>query len=164
MKSIKLFWKVITKKIYLLIFFVILSFLTSRIVAIGTNLISRSIDAVLVSENIDIKLLIFQILLLVMISMVLAFIKRVSIESYSIFVQNSYRKKIIYKLGLLQYDYINKNKGKIVTRLISDINDLGKFLSESIPDIIYYFIMLVTFSVYIMIMNYVDLHLQKMDL
>jgi ABC-type multidrug transport system fused ATPase/permease subunit len=154
MKSIKLFWKVITKKIYLLIFFVILSFLTSRIVAIGTNLISRSIDAVLVSENIDIKLLIFQILLLVMISMVLAFIKRVSIESYSIFVQNSYRKKIIYKLGLLQYDYINKNKGKIVTRLISDINDLGKFLSESIPDIIYYFIMLVTFSVYIMIMNY----------
>ena len=154
MKSIKLFWKVITKKIYLLIFFVILSFLTSRIVAIGTNLISCSIDAVLVSENIDIKLLIFQILLLVMISMVLAFIKRVSIESYSIFVQNSYRKKIIYKLGLLQYDYINKNKGKIVTRLISDINDLGKFLSESIPDIIYYFIMLVTFSVYIMIMNY----------
>ena len=113
MKSIKLFWKVITKKIYLLIFFVILSFLTSRIVAIGTNLISRSIDAVLVSENIDIKLLIFQILLLVMISMVLAFIKRVSIESYSIFVQNSYRKKIIYKLGLLQYDYIIKIKGKL---------------------------------------------------
>ena len=55
MKNVQLFFKVITKKVYLLIVFVILSYMTSQIVATGTSLISDSIDAVLVSGVLEIK-------------------------------------------------------------------------------------------------------------
>ena len=64
MKNVQLFFKVITKKVYLLIVFVILSYMTSQIVATGTSLISDSIDAVLVSEVLEIKSLLMQISLL----------------------------------------------------------------------------------------------------
>lgn len=154
MKNVQLFFKVITKKVYLLIVFVILSYMTSQIVATGTSLISDSIDAVLVSEVLEIKSLLMQISLLILAAMACSIIKKISIESYSISLQKIYREKIIYKLGKLKYDYVNKNRGEIITKLTSDIGDLGKFLSENLPDIIYSLVMIITFSVSIMIMNY----------
>ena len=69
MKNVQLFFKVITKKVYLLIVFVILSYMTSQIVATGTSLISDSIDAVLVSEVLEIKSLLMQISLLILAAM-----------------------------------------------------------------------------------------------
>ena len=87
-------------------------------------------------------------------AMACSIIKKISIESYSISLQKIYREKIIYKLGKLKYDYVNKNRGEIITKLTSDIGDLGKFLSENLPDIIYSLVMIITFSVSIMIMNY----------
>ena len=116
MKNVQLFFKVITKRMYLLIAFVILSYLTSQIVATGTSLISDSIDALLASEVLEIKSLMLQISLLILGAMVCSFIKKISIESYSISLQKMYREKIIYKLGKLKYDYVNKNRGEIITK------------------------------------------------
>jgi len=80
MKNVQLFFKVITKKVYLLIVFVILSYMTSQIVATGTSLISDSIDAVLVSEVLEIKSLLMQISLLILAAMACSIIKKISIE------------------------------------------------------------------------------------
>ena len=93
MKNVQLFFKVITKKVYLLIVFVILSYMTSQIVATGTSLISDSIDAVLVSEVLEIKSLLMQISLLILAAMACSIIKKISIESCLLYTSPSPRDR-----------------------------------------------------------------------
>ena len=82
MKNVQLFFKVITKKVYLLIVFVILSYMTSQIVATGTSLISDSIDAVLVSEVLEIKSLLMQISLLILAAIQFRYKRFIEKKSY----------------------------------------------------------------------------------
>lgn len=139
---------------YLLFFFVVLSFLLSEIVILGNDYIATATDAMLLSESIHFSSFIVPLLSLVVLGTVTAYLKGISGKHYSAAVQRDVRAFLGKHLIRLPFSYFDeKGAGNIMTRLISDMEELGRFFSEILPQLFVNIITVLTATVYFVRMD-----------
>lgn len=134
--------------------FIVLSYFLSRIVVYGAGLISDAVDQMLLGVTVDVLKLSISTCLLILISMLLAFFKTVSGNMFSIRIQKECREMTVKSLSAVKLSYIESNSGALITRLTSDIGDLGELFSEIIPEIFQYTVTIITLSVSIIMMDF----------
>ncbi len=93
-------------------------------------------------------------LLIIIISMVVTYIKSITNELFSIKVQKDCKNITVESLERVQYRFFEKNEGTIINKLTSDINDMGKLLSEIFPEILQYAVTIITISIALVKMNW----------
>ena len=142
------------RKGYLLIFFVILSFVSSEIVILGNDYIATAADAMFVGEPIHFSEFIVPLLVLVVLGTITAYFKSISGKHYSAAVQKEVRTFLGNHLVRLPFSYFDeKGTGNIMTRLISDMEELGRFFSEILPELLVNIITVLTATVYFVKMD-----------
>ena len=142
-------------KSYLFIMYIITTYMLVKIIVLGTDMIAKSIDNMLSGQKVDIQTMLPKLLLMIILGMILAYIKQYSGEVFSISIQRQYKDMAAARIVNIEYYYFDKNgSGGILTKLISDIDEAGKFFSEILLDISQGLIMIVTVGVYIFNMNY----------
>lgn len=139
--------------LHYLILFIILTYVMTKIVMISATMISNSIDDLLNMKNIDIYNLMVKILILIIISMILAFIKQICSEKYSIEIQKRCKNFIASKLQRIEYGYFDNNSGSIITKLTSDMTVVEQLFSETIATIIQNIVTIITVCIYIFAIN-----------
>ena len=139
--------KVVLKNLYMFIVFTLLSYVLSEIVVLGSGIISDAINNMTNGLNVDIKQMAVNTIVLIIISMIVAYFKVLAGEGFSIRVQRQCRDIAAVSLEDIDYSYVEKNKGAIITRLTSDTSDLGTLLSEIIPDVLQYAVTIITIGI-----------------
>ena len=142
--------RIMLKYCYLFVVAGILSYILSELVVIGSEIISNAINAMFDGDNIDIEYVAGNTLLIIIISMVVTYIKSITNELFSIKVQKDCKNITVESLERVQYRFFEKNEGTIINKLTSDINDMGKLLSE----ILQYAVTIITISIALVKMNW----------
>lgn len=139
---------------YLLFFFIILSFVSSEIVILGNDYIATAADAMFVGEPIHFSTFIVPLLALVVLGTITTYFKSISGKHYSAAVQKEVRAFLGNHLVCLPFSYFDeKGTGNIMTRLISDMEELGRFFSEILPELLVNIITVLTATVYFVQMD-----------
>lgn len=146
--------RIMLKYCYLFVVAGILSYILSELVVIGSEIISNAINAMFDGDNIDIEYVAGNTLLIIIISMVVTYIKSITNELFSIKVQKDCKNITVESLERVQYRFFEKNEGTIINKLTSDINDMGKLLSEIFPEILQYAVTIITISIALVKMNW----------
>lgn len=154
MKRKNYFVGIVTRNIHYFIAFIILSYGLSALVVRGADLISESINNMLLDQTVDITALSITTLRLILISMVLAFIKTVSGNMFSIRIQKEFKEMTVKNLALVKMNYVENNSGALITKLTSDIGNMGELFSEIVPEIFQYAVTIITLSVSIIMMDF----------
>lgn len=139
---------------YLLFFFVILSFISSEIIILGNDYIATAADTMFAGEPIHFSAFIIPLLVLVVLGTITAYFKSISGKHYSAAVQKEVRSFLGNHLVCLPFSYFDeKGTGNIMTRLISDMEELGRFFSEILPELLVNIITVLTATVYFVKMD-----------
>ncbi len=154
MKKKNYFVGIVARSIHYFIIFVILSYGLSSLVVRGTELISEAINDMLADQTVDLVALSVTTLRLILISMVLAFIKTVSGNMFSIRIQKEFKEITVKNLALVKMSYIENNSGALITKLTSDIGNMGELFSEIVPEIFQYTVTIITLSISIIMMDF----------
>ncbi len=154
MKKKNYFVGIVTRSIHYFIIFIILSYGLSSLVVRGTELISEAINDMLADQTVDLIALSVTTLRLILISMVLAFIKTVSGNMFSIRIQKEFKEMTVKNLALVKMSYIEHNSGALITKLTSDIGNMGELFSEIVPEIFQYTVTIITLSISIIMMDF----------
>lgn len=154
MKQNTLVRKMIYKYIYLFLLSTLFLFVLSELIVQGSDFISNAINLMLEGETVDVVSLITKTGLIIIIAMVVSFFRSVCNECFSINIQKECKNITMESLGKAQYCFFEKNAGAIINKLTSDISDMGKLLSEILPDILQYAVMILAFSIAIIKMNW----------
>lgn len=141
------------KYIYYFVFYMLISYGLSIVIVKGAGFISDAVDCMLNGEAVDIENLVLTTMLLVVISMILAFVKKICGESFSICIQRESKNITVKNLITTEYRYFEKNSGAIITRLISDIDQVGMLFSEIIPEVIQSIVLVVTLMISVLLMD-----------
>lgn len=121
---------------FLLIGFMIFSFLLSRIFAEGSELISGAINNMIDGAQINIRRMFGVTAWFVVLSMIFAFLKKICGETYSILIQKESKNLVAKCIGNMEYGYIGKEAGAFITKLTSDVDKIGELFSEIIPEVL----------------------------
>jgi len=154
LKKKKYFVGMTLRNIHFFAVFILLSYFLSRIVVYGAGLISDAIDRMLFGKNVDVLNLSVTTCILILISMLLAFLKTVSGNMFSIRIQKECREMTVKSLSAVKMSYIESNSGALITRLTSDIGDLGELFSEIMPEIFQYTVTIFTLSISIIMLDF----------
>lgn len=146
--------KIICKYIYLFLFAALFLFVLSELIVQGSDFISNAINLMLEGEKVDVISLITQTGLIIIIAMVVSFFRSVCNELFSINVQKECKNITMESIEKAQYCFFEKNAGTVINKLTSDIGDMGRLLTEILPDILQYAVMILAFSVAIIKMNW----------
>lgn len=146
--------RIMLKYCYLFVVAGILSYILSEFVVIGSEIITSAINSITGGNNIDIEYVAGNTLLIIIISMVVTFIKSITNELFSIKVQKDCKNITVESLERVQYRFFERNEGTIINKLTSDINDMGKLLSEIFPEILQYAVTVITISIALVKMNW----------
>ena len=154
MKKKNHFAGIIARSIHYFIIFITLSYGLSAIVVHGTELISEAINDMLAEQTVDIVALSMTTLRLILLSMVLAFLKTISGNMFSIRIQKELKEMTVKNLASVKMSYVENNAGALITKLISDIGSVGELFSEIVPEIFQYAVTIITLSVSIIMMDF----------
>lgn len=131
----------------------ILSFLLSEFVVLGSGKISDSVNSLTVGERVDIKKLCFEMGGIILISMILAYLRSICNEIFSIEIQKRCKDVTMNVIERAEYRFFNSNAGGVINKLFSDMEDMRNLLSEIVPDILQYVITILVASAAIIRMN-----------
>jgi len=147
--------RIALKKSYLFIMYIITTYILVNIIVVGTDMIAKSIDNMIASEKVDIQTILPKLLIMIILGMILSYIKQYSGEVFSIYIQKQYKDMASSRIVKLEYSYFEKQAtGGILTKLISDIDEAGRFFSEIVLDIIQGLITIITVGIYIFTIDY----------
>lgn len=147
--------RIALKKSYLFIINIITTYMLVNIIVVGTDMIAKSIDNMLAGEKVDIQTMLPKLLIMIILGMILSYIKQYSGEVFSFSIQKQYKDMAATRIVKLEYSYFDKQAtGGILTRLISDIDEAGRFFSEILLDIVQGLITIITVGIYIFTMDY----------
>ena len=139
--------QILIKKSPMIAVFGLLSFVLSRILVIGSDIISEAVDKVLEGNIINIKYLMMSTFGLIIVSFLVAYLRTIAREFYSINVQYECRDLAVKSIQGANCSKINGGYGAVINRLTSDVNDLNTLLSEILPDVISYIITIATVGI-----------------
>lgn len=139
---------------YLLLLFIVFSFILNETVIIGNDFIAKATDVMLSGQKIYFSDFIVQLLCMIALGTICAYLKSIFGKYYSSTVQRDVRISLGKHLLKLPFSYFDeKGTGSIITRLISDIEEMGRFLSEILPGFLINIITVITATVYLIQMD-----------
>lgn len=139
---------------YLLVLFIIFSFVMNEVVIIGNDLIAKATDTMLSGGRVYFSRFIVPLLVMVAVGTAAAYLKSICGSHYSAVVQKDVRISLGGHLLRLPFPYFDeKGTGSIITRLISDMEEMGRFFSEIFPKFLVDIITVMTATVYLVRMD-----------
>jgi len=126
-----------------------------ELIVIGSDIISNAINLMLYGGTIDIISLLVETSIIIVVAMIISFFRSVTNEIFSIKVQRECKNVTMESIEKAEYRFFEKNAGTVINKLTSDISDMGKLLSELLPEIVQYSVMIVTISIAIIKMNWI---------
>ena len=139
---------------YMLFLFLIASVILNVIIILGNDLIAEATDTMLSGQPVYFSKLMTPLLWIVLLGTVISYFKNIFGNHYSAMVQKEIRTSLSRHLTKLPFSYFDKNgTGSIMTRLISDMEELGKFFSEILPNLLVNIVTVVTATIYLIQMD-----------
>lgn len=120
----------------------------------GNDCIAKSVDDVMAEGTISFGGTLGLLCVLIFAGCVFAYAKSICGGNYSARVQKSVRSRLINHVVELPFSYFDeKGSGSILTKLISDVGESGKFFSEILPLFLVDCITVLLISVYLVYMD-----------
>lgn len=139
---------------WLLIIYVVTAIIINVVVVLGNEYLARATDTMLAGETVNFGELFIPLAIMIVVGMVMAFVKTLCGQNYSALVQRDIKGRIGEHLLKLPYAYYDeKGTGSIMTKLVSDISEVGRFFSEIMPSLIVDFVIVGTVTVYLLQMD-----------
>lgn len=139
---------------YMLLLFVLFSVLLNGVVILGNDLVAQAADKVLGGQQIDFAAFIMPLVRLTALGTAAAYVKGISGSHYSAMVQRDVRASLSGHLVRLPFSFFDeKGSAGILTRLTSDMDELGRFFSEILPNLLVNIIIVVTSTIYLVRMD-----------
>lgn len=134
---------------YMLLLFVVFAFIMNETVIVGNDFIAKATDQMLSGGTVDFSGFVIPLLLMVALGTAAAFFKSIFGSHYSAAVQRDVRISLERHLTKLPFScFDEKGTGSIMTRLISDIEEMGRFFSEILPALLVNLITVITATLY----------------
>ncbi len=135
---------------------VLLLFLSTGITIYSSDTVAEAVDVVMTEgAEVNIMSYAFTILVLAFIMFVVTFLQNLIIKLYSVYVQKEYKNRMAYRLQNIEYAYFDENgSGTIMNRMISDVGELNKLFSESLPTLVSAVIVVVSIIVYMLFLDW----------
>ncbi len=135
---------------YMLFLFISFSFVLNIVVVIGNDFIADATDLMLSGHQIYFSEFIVPLLWMIALGTVSAYLKSIFRNYYSAAVQREVRSSLGTHLLKLPFSYFDeKGTGSIITRLVSDMEEMGRFFSEIFPGLLTNIIIVLTATVYL---------------
>lgn len=139
---------------YLLLLFLLFSFGLNEIIILGNDFIAEATDQMLAGQQVHFSEFMPPLLWMVALGTAMAYFKGIFGKHYSARVQKEVRISLKTHLMKLPFPYFDeKGTGSILTRLISDIEEMGRFFSEILPGLLMNLITVLTATVYLVEMD-----------
>lgn len=139
---------------YMLLMFIIFSVFLNEVIILGNDLIAQAADKVLGGEQMQFTGFLVPLLWMTALGTAAAYLKSISGNHYSAMVQRDVRASLGRHLVRLPFSYFDeKSSGSIITRLISDMDELGRFFSEILPNLLVNIIVVATSTIYLVRMD-----------
>lgn len=139
---------------YMLLLFVLFSVLLNGVIILGNDLVAQAAGKVLGGQQIDFAAFIMPLVRLTALGTAAAYVKGISGSHYSAMVQRDVRASLSGHLVRLPFSYFDeKGSAGILTRLTSDMDELGRFFSEILPNLLVNIIIVVTSTIYLVRMD-----------
>ena len=139
---------------YLLALFLLFSYVMNKAVIMGSDVIARATDAMLSGQGAAFSDYMVPLLWIAAIGTAAAYFKSLSGGHYSAAVQRDVRESLGAHLMKLPFSYFDqKGTGSIITRLISDISEMGRFFSEILPQLLMDIVMVAVSAGYVVRMD-----------
>lgn len=139
MQQKNIFTKLVWQNKWLLAGELICSYAAAKILVVGNERLSKAIDQMLGEggENVLNKEFLLWLLLLIAAGFFFAFLKQRAAAGFAIRIQSSFRHEAARKLMNIEYGYFDSNNSSsIMNKLITDINIVSLYYSETMPSII----------------------------
>lgn len=144
--------KLIIRYSPLLLLAVILSFILSKLIVTGSEIISDSIDVMISGEQIYMNELCLKMGMIIIISMIISFLQNLFSGIFDVCVQKECKNQVIESVEKADCSLFN-HTGSVLNKLTSDITDMEKLLSELLPEIIQYGATIIVVGMAILKMN-----------
>ena len=139
---------------YMLLLFIIFSFILNEIIIVGNDFIAKATDLMLSGQEVYFSEFIVPLSWMIALGTIAAYLKSIFGNHYSAMVQKEVRTSLERHLLQLPFSYFDeKGTGSIITRLISDIEEMGRFFSEILPNFLINIIIVMTATVYLIRMD-----------
>lgn len=138
-KKRNIFQELLWKNKWLLVMEILFGYAVTKILIIGNESLSNAIDCMLEETETNLFDLNFIIWLglLVLSGFFCSFFRQKCAASFSIRIQTEFRKRAARKLLHMNYEYFDtNNSSSVMNKLISDINIVSMYYSETLPAII----------------------------
>lgn len=153
-KKNNIFVKISSRHCLLLFVYVLSAIVINVSVIAGNDYLARATDTLIAGQSVDFKGLFMPLAVLITVGTIMTYIRSVAGSNYSAKVQRDVKVSIVKRLVNLPYRYYDeKGTGSIMTKLVSDINEVGRFFSEVMPDLIVDVIVVVAVTVYLINMD-----------
>lgn len=150
-----MFLKISKKHGFLFFVCVVASFILTWLLVRGNTIIAMAVDTVIAGEALDFRKFIIKLGLMAVFGGIAAYIMMISRNYFSAYVQNDFKNMAAAKVIKLEYKYFDdKGSGSVLNKLISDINEVGRLFSETLPECVVTIITTVTITVYMCTLNF----------
>lgn len=143
-----------TKHGFLLLVYVVAAVVLNAVVIAGNEYLARATDSLLLGETVEFQEFFLPLTGMIVVGTILAYVQSLCGNNYSAKVQRDVRGRLGQHLLTLPYSYYDeKGTGSIMTKLVSDIAEVGRFFSEIMPNLIVDVIVVLTVTVYFLQMD-----------
>lgn len=130
------------------------AFLFNGILIRGNAMIAAVVDTVLMGEGIVFEALIIRLLGMALLGGIFAFLCSFSQSNFAAEVQNDFKNVAAAKVIKLEYCYFDEEgSGSVLNKFVSDINEVGRLLSETLPECLINMITFITITLYMLSMD-----------
>lgn len=139
---------------HMLLLFILFSFVLNEIVIIGNDFIAESVDLMLSGKQVYFSRFMMPLFCMIVLGTAVAYLKGICGSHYSAKVQRDVCISLGKHLMRLPFAYFDeKGTGSIITRLISDMEEMRRFFSEILPGFLVNIITVTTATVYLIQMD-----------
>lgn len=133
---------------------IVAAFVFNSCILTGNSELARTADSLLGGQNVDFFSLFEKLAVLMLAGGLAAYGKSLCTGGYSARMQCYIRNKLGEKIMVLPYSFFQtKGVGSILSRLLSDLEETGRLLSEILPEFIINLITVIMISVYLVRMD-----------
>ncbi len=138
----------------LLLIYVVAATILNAVVISGNEYLARATDSLLGGETVQFQDFFLPLTIMIVAGTIMSYVQSLSGNNYSAKVQKDIKSKIGAHLLKLPYSYYDeKGTGSIMTKLVSDISEVGRFFAEIMPNLIVDFITVATVTMYLLQMD-----------
>lgn len=139
---------------FLLALYVLAAIIINSLVIAGNDYLAKATDSLLSGGSVELGRFLLPFLFITVMGAVMSYINSICGNNYSAAVQRDIKGRLGEHLLMLPYSYFDeKGTGSIMTKLVSDISEVGRFFSEIMPNLIVDFITVVTSAIYLFRMD-----------